>query len=218
MDYKDVHDYIVSRVGQNDIERRTGTRVDSDEFINLKENAISIYSVILKKYMIRFYKGNLTPSRNYRSPAGRNWSRIHHWWTDHEPRYHRDDPRLLVAPHQSLSALPIFAMELEVAVDNLEKATRLSAAHIARARSATTCHEHKKGTTICIGHGRSPLWRELKDFLVERLHVEVHEFNSIATAGIATTERLGEMLDAADFAFLIWPAKMNRRTESSMPA
>jgi hypothetical protein len=101
-----------------------------------------------------------------------------------------------VAPHQSLSALPIFAMKLEVAVDNLEKATRLSAAHIARLeeRQRPTMST-KKGTTVCIGHGRSPLWRELKEFLVERLHVGVNEFNSIATAGIATTERLEEMLD-----------------------
>jgi predicted nucleotide-binding protein len=60
-----------------------------------------------------------------------------------------------------------------------------------------------KDTSICIGHGRSPLWRELKEFLVERLHVKVDEFNSIPTAGISTTERLAEMLDAAAFAFLI---------------
>ena len=64
-----------------------------------------------------------------------------------------------------------------------------------------------KGTTVCIGHGRSPLWRELKDFLVERLHIKVDEFNSIPTAGIATTERLSGMLDAAAFAFLIMTAE-----------
>ena len=110
----------------------------------------------------------------------------------------------VVASHQSLSALPLAAMELETAIDNLEKATRLSAAHVAR------LHERQKpvmttnkSTTVCIGHGRSPLWRELKDFLVERLHVPVDEFNSIPTAGISTTDRLGEMLDAAAFAFLI---------------
>jgi Predicted nucleotide-binding protein containing TIR-like domain len=65
----------------------------------------------------------------------------------------------------------------------------------------------KTGTTVFIGHGRSPLWRELKDFLVDRLHLTVDEFNSVPTAGVATVERLAEMLDAAVFAFLIMTAE-----------
>jgi predicted nucleotide-binding protein len=60
---------------------------------------------------------------------------------------------------------------------------------------------------IFIGHGGSPVWRELKDFLVERLHLPVDEFNSVPTAGVPTAERLTEMLDAAAFAFLIMTAE-----------
>jgi hypothetical protein len=56
---------------------------------------------------------------------------------------------------------------------------------------------------IFIGHGRSLLWRELKDFLVDRLNLAVDEFNSVPTAGVPTADRLGEMLAAAAFAFLI---------------
>ena len=53
------------------------------------------------------------------------------------------------------------------------------------------------GNTIFIGHGRSPIWRELKDFLQKRLHLSVDEFNSVAVAGVPTVTRLEEMLDAA---------------------
>jgi hypothetical protein len=63
------------------------------------------------------------------------------------------------------------------------------------------------GRTVFLGHGRSPAWRELKDFLRERLHLAVDEFNSVSAAGVPTTSRLEEMLAAAGFAFLIMTAE-----------
>jgi predicted nucleotide-binding protein len=63
------------------------------------------------------------------------------------------------------------------------------------------------GTNIFIGHGRSAVWRELKDFIEDRLHLPVDEFNSVPVAGITTIARLSELLDAAAFAFLIMTAE-----------
>ncbi|MCD6347927.1 MAG: nucleotide-binding protein [Bacteroidales bacterium] len=60
---------------------------------------------------------------------------------------------------------------------------------------------------IFIGHGRSPIWRELKDFLSDRLVLLWDEFNREAVAGITTFERISNMLDAASFAFLIMTAE-----------
>jgi predicted nucleotide-binding protein len=60
---------------------------------------------------------------------------------------------------------------------------------------------------IFIGHGRSPLWKDLKDFLHERLHLEHDEFNRESTAGLTTKERLEAMLDDACFAFLVMTAE-----------
>ena len=59
------------------------------------------------------------------------------------------------------------------------------------------------GHRIFIGHGRSPLWRELKDFLQERLGLPWEEFNRESVSGIATTERIEHMLNVSTFAFLI---------------
>lgn len=59
------------------------------------------------------------------------------------------------------------------------------------------------GIRIFIGHGRSPIWRELKDFIEDRLHLPWDEFNREPTAGISTSERLQEMLDSASFALLV---------------
>lgn len=63
------------------------------------------------------------------------------------------------------------------------------------------------GKRIFIGHGRSPLWRELKDFLADRLRLPYDEFNRESTAGHHTTDRLQTMLNEAAFAFLIMTAE-----------
>ena len=60
---------------------------------------------------------------------------------------------------------------------------------------------------VFIGHGRSPVWRELKDFLRDRLFLDFEEFNRVTPAGVATPSRLEEMLNSAAFAFLIMTAE-----------
>lgn len=60
---------------------------------------------------------------------------------------------------------------------------------------------------IFIGHGRSVAWKDLKDFLQERLHLTPDEFNLEPAAGMTTKERLEEMLDVAAFAFLVMTAE-----------
>ena len=47
---------------------------------------------------------------------------------------------------------------------------------------------------IFIGHGRSQLWRALKDFISDGLGLEWEEFNREPAAGISTKERLESML------------------------
>lgn len=56
---------------------------------------------------------------------------------------------------------------------------------------------------VFIGHGGSPVWRDLKDFLQDRLGLTWDEFNREPTAGLSTKDRLEAMLDDASFAFLV---------------
>lgn len=60
---------------------------------------------------------------------------------------------------------------------------------------------------VFIGHGRAPDWRELRDFIDKRLGLEVVEFNATPTAGVATKERLEEMLNTSAFAFIVATAE-----------
>lgn len=59
------------------------------------------------------------------------------------------------------------------------------------------------GKRVFIGHGRSPVWRDLKDLLRDRLGLSPVEFNTEPAAGMTTIERLQEMLSTAAFAFLV---------------
>src|SRR5206468_744709 len=69
----------------------------------------------------------------------------------------------------------------------------------------------KREGKVFIGHGRSAAWRDLKDFLADRLSLAWDEYNREPTAGMARTERLAQMLDAAVFAFLILTAEDEAR-------
>lgn len=63
------------------------------------------------------------------------------------------------------------------------------------------------GQKIFIGHGQSPIWKDLKELIQNRLKLIPDEFNLESSAGKATVERLREMLDDAGFAFLIMTAE-----------
>ena len=73
--------------------------------------------------------------------------------------------------------------------------------------SATRSIAPTTGQSIFIGHGRSPIWRELKDFLHDRLKLKWGEFNRESAAGVATTERLQQLLDSSTFALLVMTAE-----------
>lgn len=63
------------------------------------------------------------------------------------------------------------------------------------------------GTNVFIGHGQSGVWRDLKDFLQDRLKLPWDEFNRVPVAGVTNIARLSEMLDAAAIAFLVMTAE-----------
>jgi hypothetical protein len=63
------------------------------------------------------------------------------------------------------------------------------------------------GMRVFIGHGGSSVWRELKDFLHDRLHLDWEEFNRVSAAGLWTGDRLNTMLSNSSMAFLIFTAE-----------
>jgi predicted nucleotide-binding protein len=90
-----------------------------------------------------------------------------------------------------------FLLQVESSSDNVQASTE----NISETISTS------KQPVIFIGHGRSSMWKDLKDFIHERLGLTWDEFNREAVAGKSTKERLEQMLDASSFAFLVMTAE-----------
>ena len=112
---------------------------------------------------------------------------------------------LWVPPHLSVLAEALAARyDLGIA-EKFCRFVRQLGQHLARLEGSTA--KDTGGRTVFIGHGQSPVWRELKAFLEDRVGLTVEEFNSVSAAGVPTVGRLAEMLDAATFAFLVMTAE-----------
>ena len=134
---------------------------------------------------------------------------IHHSYTQGQPYNPR---RIASAASQSRKLREIISF-----------ADKLSSKMVREIRTLPLQKELEKAETmntqfdsgkIFIGHGGSAVWRDLKDFLQDRLGLEWDEFNRESVAGIATTERLETMLNNASFAFLIMTAEDEHADET----
>jgi len=81
-----------------------------------------------------------------------------------------------------------------------------AASHLER-KARNKVATDRVGTNVFIGHGRSSLWRELKDFIQDRVGLPWDEFNRVPVAGVTNIARLSEMLDAAAVALLAMTAE-----------
>lgn len=129
-------------------------------------------------------------------------------------------PHLTVRPHigapgkEYAKLNPPSHLEVRSYVDALRSAFKLAGdlaeltvelrKHVQRQESVSHTETQNTATAVFIGHGRSVVWRELKDFLVDRLRIEVVEFNSEAQAGRTTVHRLEEMLGNSCVALLVF--------------
>ena len=88
----------------------------------------------------------------------------------------------------------------------LAKAAKRAASHLAK-RQRYSRRAQEVGTNVFIGHGGSRVWKDLKDFVQDRLALPWDEFNSVPVAGVTNVARLSEMLDDAAIAFLVMTAE-----------
>jgi predicted nucleotide-binding protein len=110
-----------------------------------------------------------------------------------------------LAPHQKVAARLMALRDPFEKVGALATILHRAARHAGRLPAPAV--DEDEGRTVFIGHGGSGVWRDLKEFLADRLGLEVDEFNRVSTAGIGTTERLQEMLGSAAMAFLVLTAE-----------
>ena len=93
-----------------------------------------------------------------------------------------------------------------IACENLYKLLIRTLKHMDNVNSIIGINPTKVGN-IFIGHGGSSAWRDLKDFVSERLNLSYDEFNRVSIAGETNIARLEDMLNNASFAFLVMTAE-----------
>lgn len=110
-------------------------------------------------------------------------------------------------PHQVVICVVQEQFSYAIHARELAKLARKTKLYLEKSLKMKGATVAKTEGKIFIGHGRSQAWRDLKDFLQDRLRLVPDEFNLQSVAGLATTERLQQMLDDACFAFLIMTAE-----------
>lgn len=111
-----------------------------------------------------------------------------------------------VPPHISVVA-KLFALKQPVeCCEQLAKISRRAASHL-ETKERQKQRSQRVGTKVFIGHGGSLLWKDLKDFVQDRLKLPWDEFNRVPIAGFTNIARLSQMLDEAAIAFLIMTAE-----------
>jgi predicted nucleotide-binding protein len=101
----------------------------------------------------------------------------------------------------------IAAKSPHVSLSELADLARLAADHLDLSTGNEVSRLVATGSRVFIGHGRSPIWRVLKDFVQDRLGLPWDEFNREPTAGVTTTARLQGMLNEAGFALIVMTAE-----------
>ncbi|HQX28133.1 MAG TPA: nucleotide-binding protein, partial [Alphaproteobacteria bacterium] len=109
-------------------------------------------------------------------------------------------------PHMTVLAQCIEMNNSIGFINELSACARKAGSHLARQENQRKKSE-MIGTNVVIGHGRSPVWKDLKDFIKDRINLPYDEFNRVPVAGITNIARLSEMLDSAAIAFIILTAE-----------
>ena len=112
-------------------------------------------------------------------------------------------------PHLAVRADVLACRVPLEACKRLAVACRKAGSHLQRSERRRT-RLRTVGTNVFIGHGGSSAWRDLKDFVKDRLNLPWDEFNRVPVAGITNVARLSEMLDSAAIAFLVMTAEDER--------
>lgn len=121
-------------------------------------------------------------------------------------RDQRVEHKIKNPPHKVVECTIYGITSAFLAAGNLYKIVQRISKYLKNLESKMAIEE-RIGTNIFIGHGRSHDWRDLKDFISERLNLPWDEFNRVPVAGLTNITRLAQMLDQACIAFLVMSAE-----------
>lgn len=136
------------------------------------------------------------------------------WWHDDESEFYTDyrntftkayfekrinDIELIVADYKKFVQISVTANERA----NIHEIFEIFEINLDKARLPKPPKPPLTKPTVFIGHGHSPLWRDLKDHLHEKHGYQIVAYETGARAGYTIRQVLDQMLKASTFACLI---------------
>jgi predicted nucleotide-binding protein len=94
-----------------------------------------------------------------------------------------------------------YANDCDMAIHLIDSA--VESLKLSQGASANGAAARPSRKRVFFGHGHYQAWRDIKDFVVERLGLDYEEFNRDPSAGKSNKERLQEMLETSDFALIV---------------
>lgn len=207
--YRDLVDAINLKAGNPDISQQVKQSAEAEEFFEeAKSEILSDFSVILEG----------KPNDKFLHDLREQTEKMKILTEKDFINYFRRPSNFLtvdkVAVVQGLCTPPHFSMLAKVhalrhplaACSGLGKIANRFASHL-KNQEKRMDRDNRIGTNVFIGHGNSAVWKDLKDFIQDRLHLPWDEFNRVPVAGVTNIERLSQVLDEAAIAFLIMSAE-----------
>lgn len=216
--FEDVEDFIFRNAGDVKLnELGEQSRELEEVFEEQKRNALSIFEIALRRgediylsdLQSQVSKLDLLSSVEFVNAINRP-----HNVMSRDSEAVTAGPK--VPPHVNVFADASHILSRFEANTGLAKLARSAARHIQR-WELTTVRKESVGTKVFIGHGRSSAWRDLKDFVNDRLGLPWDEFNRTPVAGLTNVARLAQMLDDAAIAFLVMTAE-DEQSDGKMQA
>lgn len=115
------------------------------------------------------------------------------------PKYYAD-PTLV---REYAIACDVAQALLDSAIENLKLLETSNVSDMEIPPGARGAEAHRSENCVFIGHGHLSVWKDLRDFLKDRLKLAHEEFNREPTAGISHVDRLNTILGRVNFAFII---------------
>lgn len=202
-----VFEHIIEQAGKPDLEQAKNiTKEGRILFEENIERLLSIFEIYLQRRNDPFIETIVEKAKKSKLSSGSDWIETQRPQNIMSRDSLAISQGLMTPPHISMLA-NIFEVRIPIyACEELAKRVKASIAHLERQERKVRRME-REGTNIFIGHGHSKLWKDLKDFIQDRLRLPWDEFNRVPVAGITNITRLSEMLDSAIFSFLIMTAE-----------
>jgi predicted nucleotide-binding protein len=199
--------FILGRAGVSDLEVQTRiAREASAEFASGKAEILSIVHTLLARRpdtLLAELQAQIQATRIY--SISDFLKRL-----IPRPRFSRDSEAMArgikTPPHLALLAEVVYLRGALASCDELATLAERAASHVQRAEDPATVPP-PRGDRVFIGHGQSAVWKDLKDFVQNRLNLPWDEFNRVPVAGVTNVARLREMMESAAIAFLVLTAE-----------